>query len=96
MHASIWKFTGEPDDLVRAYDAALAEVPTADMRLHLCLRAPDGIVLVDTCPTRERAEEFVSDPGFRALLESHGLPAPERVDQFPVHLALVDGERVSA
>jgi hypothetical protein len=29
------------------------------MRLHLCLRAPDGIVLVDTCPSKEIFDQFV-------------------------------------
>ena len=53
MHASIWKFHGDADELLRRYDAMLEEIPRARMRLHVCLRAPDGIVLVDTCPTTE-------------------------------------------
>ena len=69
----------------------LAEVPTANMRLHLCLRAPDGIVMVDTCPSREVYEAFVADAGFAALRERHGLPDPELLDDYPVHLAYVDG-----
>jgi len=40
-------------NLLQRYDAMPAELPAANMRLHLCLRAPDRIVLVDTCPTRE-------------------------------------------
>ncbi|HET7050600.1 MAG TPA: hypothetical protein VFI54_20215 [Solirubrobacteraceae bacterium] len=28
MHVSIWKFTGEPDELTRSYDEMLAEFPT--------------------------------------------------------------------
>lgn len=89
MHASIWRFTGDPDDLLRRYDALLAEIPAANMRLHLCLRAPDGIVLVDTCPNREAFEAFT--PGFRALRERHGLPEPAELDDFPVQFAYVDG-----
>ena len=46
MHASIWKFAGDPDELLRRYDAMLEEIPRARMRLHVCLRAPGGIVLV--------------------------------------------------
>ena len=46
MHASVWRFAGDPDELVRRYDAMIAEIPAASMRLHLCLRAEDGIVLV--------------------------------------------------
>jgi hypothetical protein len=91
MHASIWKFTGVPDDLLDRYDALLADLGPAGMRLHLCLRAPDGIVLVDTCPTREHFEGFASGDGFAALRARHGLPDPVALEDFPVHVALVDG-----
>jgi hypothetical protein len=67
MHASIWKFAGDPDELLRRYDAVLEEIPRARMRLHVCLRAPDGIVLVDTCPTKEVFESFAHGDDFRAL-----------------------------
>ncbi len=60
MHASIWRFKGDPDDLLRRYDAVVAEIPAANMRLHLCLRADDGIIVVDTCPDRETYEAFVA------------------------------------
>jgi hypothetical protein len=90
MHASIWRFQGDPDDLLRRYDAALASVPAANMRLHLCLRGRDGIVFIDTCPSAEIFEAFAAGP-FRQLLAAHGLPEPERVDDYPVHRALVDG-----
>jgi hypothetical protein len=91
MHASIWRFVGDPDELVRRYDAMVAEIPPANMRLQLCLRASDGIVLVDTCPSREVFEAFSAGHEFRGLRERHGLPDPERLDDFPVHAAFVDG-----
>jgi len=91
VHASIWKFAGDPDDLLARYDAMLAEIPSDNMRLHVCLRAPDGIILVDTCPSREAFEAFSAGPGFTALRERHGLPEPARLDDFPVHAAFVDG-----
>lgn len=94
MHASIWRFRGEPDDLARRYDAMVAEIPQANMRFHLCLRAGDGLVLVDTCPSLEVYEAFSSAPEFRALRDRHGLPEPERVEDFPVHAAFVGGELV--
>ena len=93
MHASIWRFTGDPDDLLGSYEAMVAEIPAENMRLHLCLRAPDGIVLVDTCPSREVFEGFLAGEGFRQLRHKHGLPDPERLEDFPVHLAFVDGRR---
>jgi hypothetical protein len=51
----------------------VAEMPKGNMRLHLCLRAGDGIVLVDTCPTKEVFEAFATSPEFRQLRQRHGL-----------------------
>ena len=93
MHASIWKFAGDPDDLLRRYDVMAAEIPQSNMRLHLCLRAEQGILLVDTCPTREVFREFAAGATFRALLHRHGLPDPEELHDFPVHAAFVDGRQ---
>jgi hypothetical protein len=96
MHASLWRFAGDPDELLRRYDRMIAEVPRESMRLHLCLRAPSGIVIVDTCPSREAFAAFAEGP-FRALREAHGLPEPESVEDVPVHAAFVDGvERAGA
>jgi hypothetical protein len=92
MHASIWKFRGDPDELLRGYDAMVAEVPRANMRLHLCLRATDGIVIVDTCPTKEAFDSFAAS---RGLFGRYGLPEPERLEDFPVHAAFVGGERTT-
>ena len=91
MHASIWRFAGPPADLLRSYDAMAAEIPAASLQLHLCLAAPDGIVIVDTCPTREIAVAFATGPAFAELRRRHGLPEPERLEQLPVHAAYVDG-----
>jgi hypothetical protein len=92
MHASIWRFRGDPDDLLRRYDAMVAEIPTANMRLHLCLRADDGIIVFDTCPDRETYETFVAG-AIRGLLQAHGLPDPE-VEDHAVHAAFIDGRRL--
>ena len=88
MHASIWRFRGDPDELLRAYGAMAAEIPRANMKLHLCLRAPDGIVVIDTCPTEEAFGAFAACA--RALMAGHGLPEPDRVEDFPVHISYVN------
>jgi len=93
MHASIWRFRGDPDELVRAYESMVTEIPAASMRLHLCLSAPDGIVLVDACPSREVFDGFVGRT-FGEVRRRHGLPEPERIEDFPVHAAFVDGQRL--
>ena len=93
VHASIWRFRGDPDELLRRYDGMVAEIPSANMRLHVCLRAADGIVLVDTCPAKEVFDAFVAGDSFGALRRKHGLPEPESVEDFPVHAAFVGGRR---
>jgi hypothetical protein len=40
MHASLWRFRGDPDELLPAYDALAAELPLENFRFHACLRAP--------------------------------------------------------
>ena len=93
MYASIWRFTGDPDELARGYDAMLADIPRESMRLHLCLRTPTGIVILDTCPSRETFEQFATGP-FPALRSRHGLPEPKDVQDGPVHAAFTDGTPV--
>jgi hypothetical protein len=91
MYASLWSFSGDPDDLLARYDAMLREIGAGNMRLHVCLRAPDGILLLDTCPSEEAFDALVHGPAFRDLRERHGLPEPARVDGYPVHLAYAGG-----
>ncbi len=83
MHASISHLRGDPDDLLRRYDALLAEVPAENMILHLCLRSDDGIVIVDTCPTKEVFEAFHAGEPFRAMRARHGLPEPRPARGLP-------------
>jgi hypothetical protein len=89
----VWTFRGDPDRLLEAYDGVVAEILPA-VQLHVCLRTPDGIVFVDTCPDRDAFSRFVGSEDFRALRARHGLPDPERDDDIPVHAAVVDGARV--
>jgi hypothetical protein len=91
MHASIWKMSGDPDELARRYDAMVAEMPTADFIAHLCLSAPDGLLIVDTCPSREAFEAFASSDEFRSALRRHDLPEPTLLHDHPVHAAFVNG-----
>lgn len=95
MHASIWHIGGDPDALLVRYDAVLADLPEPDMALHLCLRAPDGLVIVDTCPSEEAFRSFIAGEWFGELLARHGLPYPDRLDDFPVHIAIGAGTRVA-
>jgi hypothetical protein len=95
MHASITKFNGDPAGLLARYDALLAGESLAGIRQHLCLRADDGIVIVDVCPTREAYDEFFGGGAFSAMLERYGLPEPVSLEDFPVHVSIVEGSRVT-
>lgn len=92
MHASIWRFGGDPAELLSRYHAMLADIPAANMRLHLCLRAEAGIIVVDTCPSREAFAAFTGP--FAELRRRHGLPEPEQVSDHPVEVAFVYGRRL--
>ena len=83
VHASIWKFSGDPDALLARYDAMLAELGAGNLRLHICLRADDGILLVDTSPSKAAFEAFAHGDAFRELRERHGLPEPARSTTTP-------------
>ena len=87
MHASIWKFNGDPDELASRYDELIAEFPAEEFIAHLCLKAPDGLVIVDTCPSREAFEAFATGEAFRDARRRHGIPDPAEVRDYPVHLA---------
>lgn len=94
MHCSIWTYVGDPDDLVARYEALIEEIPRENMRFHACARTPDGLVMVDTCPSKEIFDSFVASPEVQALFARHGLDRPvERVD-FPVVRAYAGGTRV--
>ena len=94
MHCSIATYVGDPSDLVARYEALVAEVPARNMRFHACARTEAGIVIFDTCPSKEAYDSFWSSPDVLALFERHGLANPtERID-FPVVRAYADGTRV--
>jgi hypothetical protein len=90
MHASIQRYAGDPDALLAAYDALLADFPSGSFWAQLCLRADDGIVVVDTCPSREAYETFMAGPEFKAARARHGLPDPAAED-YPVHAGILRG-----
>ena len=91
MHGSIWRFAGDPDDLAARYDAMLLDVGPETLEAHICLRTTDGLIVVDTCPTREAFEGWVAGP-LPGLLAKHGLPEPT-IEDHPVHYATTRSER---
>jgi hypothetical protein len=94
VHGSIWTFSGDPDDLLPRYEAMVAELPIEQIQLHVALRTDDGIVIVDTCPSEEDFRSFIAGEWFAELRARHGMPPLARIEDHPVHLAIVDGRRL--
>lgn len=83
MHLGIYRFDGDPDDLLAAYDRLAASMPVQS-DFHLCVRRADGITIYDTCPSQEVFERFSQSSGFRGALAAAGLPEPQ-IEGAPVH-----------
>jgi hypothetical protein len=94
VHASIMTFAGDPDDLCPRIDDLLAQVPADNVRLMLVLRRPDGVTLVDTCPSRDAYDRFRASGWLDGAIAEVGLPAPVIADH-PVHVAIIDGAVIS-
>jgi hypothetical protein len=86
MHLGIYRFEGEPQELLPAYDRLLAMIPAGNITWHLCAVEPGGIVIYDTCPTEAAFTAFSSGPDFAAAVRAAGLPEAS-VTGFPVHVA---------
>jgi hypothetical protein len=87
VHLGIYRFAGEPAELLSAYDRMLESMPPDTIFFHACTVEPDGITIYDACPTREAFERFSTGPEFRAALAAVGLPDPEIRDA-PIHNAV--------
>jgi hypothetical protein len=94
MHCSLWTYRGDPDELGARYEAMVAEIPAEAMQFAACLRTPDGIVIVDTCPSKEIFDAFIASEQLAGMLERHGLGRPDEIVDHPVVAAFAGGRRV--
>ena len=74
MFFSLYTFTGDRDELMRGYDALVADVQD-DLLWHVVVTTEDGIAMVDACPDRETFEHFTAHE-LPAMLAASGLPTP--------------------
>ena len=88
----IFKWEGNPDEHVAAYDRELKHpVPREQPRRisHTCARAADGIVIVDVWQSREDFQKMMDDPEFQKNLEAAGWPSePQSVEVYEVHTTI--------
>ena len=94
MHCSVWTYHGDPDALAEKYEAMLAEIPVEAMQFAMCAKTDDGIVIIDTCPSKEVFDEFAASEGLQALLARHGLDEPASLVDHPVVAAFAGGRRI--
>jgi hypothetical protein len=89
MHLGIYRFAGDPQTLLAAYDRLMAGMPPGSPPLaHLCVLEPDGITIYDTCPSEEAFRGFSTSDIFHQALAAAGLPEPQ-VTGVPVHNARI-------
>jgi hypothetical protein len=96
MYLSIYRFDGDTDELLAAYDRMTEMIPPANIDFHACVVRDDGITVFDACPDEETAMAFQSGPQFRGTLEAVGLPWPRIESAGEIHRARVLGGQVVA
>jgi hypothetical protein len=88
---ALFRFRGDPDDLLAAYDQELQH-PTARERphrqLHVCARGEKEMVVVDLWDSAEQFQGMMDDPEFRRNLELAGTPEPDSLDVYEVHATI--------
>ena len=88
-----YHFTGNPHELLAAYDCLRATYPGPTLDLHVCVVRADGITVIDTCPDRDDFMTFSSSADFAAALTRVGLPTPQVEPLGHVYAAVTAGAR---
>ena len=86
MYLGIYRFTGDSQALLAAYDRFMESMPPGNISWHLCAVEPDGITIYDTCPSEEIFHAFSTSDGFQEAVANAGLPQPQ-VTGRPVYSA---------
>src|SRR5262249_25461248 len=85
MYLGTYELDGDPDDLTERYDRLVEAFPPDLILLNVCIRRPDGITIIDTCPSEGAFRAFSTSQEFAAGLASVGLPTPRVTPVGPVH-----------
>jgi hypothetical protein len=87
MFLGSYAFEGDPAKLLPAYERMLAQLPEADIGLHVCVVREHGLLVLDSCPSRAVFDAFTASAGFAAAVADAGLPHPRVVHLGEVHHA---------
>ena len=88
MFLGSYHFGGDTTELVVAYDRLLANFSLDEIEIHICVRRPDGLEVLDACPSREVFRNFSGGPDFRAAIASAGLPQPRITEIGEIHKSI--------
>jgi len=94
MYLGLYRFDGNREKFLVAYDKLLQNMPLDNLHLHVCVSDEKGISIYDACPTREIFEAFSNSPDMQEALKSAGLPKPEINQIGEVHAAFLGGKRM--
>jgi hypothetical protein len=89
MFLGSYTFGGDIDELVAGYERLLEAFPPDGLDLHVCITRPDGLQVLDACPSREVWRSFATSPEFHAAVKAAGLPEPVTVEIGEVHAAFM-------
>jgi hypothetical protein len=76
MFLGSYRFSGDPTDLVLAYERMMSGFDRATLDLHICVVEPNALLVLDACPTEDVFRDFSSSPEFRGAWGRAGLPEP--------------------
>jgi len=93
MYLGLYRFNGNRDEFLLAYEKLLQMMPPENLHLHVCVSDENGISIYDACPTREIFEAFSNSPDMQTAIKSAGLPQPEINQIGEVHTAFLGGKR---
>jgi hypothetical protein len=88
MHLGIYRFAGDPQELLPAYDRLMETMPPDGLLFHACIVEPGGIAIFDACPSEEAFRGFSTNPKLAEAFAAAGLPQPT-IEDGEVHNALV-------
>jgi hypothetical protein len=76
MFLGAYHSDGDPDALMAGYWRLRDAIPTSSLRLHVCIRRPAGITVLDMCPSETAFASFSTGASFVEARRAAGLPEP--------------------
>ncbi|HUR13561.1 MAG TPA: hypothetical protein VM097_03605 [Mycobacteriales bacterium] len=67
MHLYQYAFRGDPQQLLTSWDQALAELGRENAILHVAAIHPDGLTVLDACPTEADFQGWITGDDWRRV-----------------------------